>query len=168
MKINYYCEKCGECFNDKDKCIEHENNCKIKFPVKIITINKAFNEKAEIKIFTYPNAEKYGNMMKFIPSSLYCDNVYVNRLFLDKIRSLEDYYAIHTTNFDKEYEKECIQRLFDYKKESMYKSLKDYEVLIKRSVASINKELLTGNYNVEVNEDFNKMIDEYADYDNEY
>lgn len=168
MKINYCCEKCGECFNDKDKCIEHENNCKIKFPVKIITINKSFNEKEKIKIFTYPNAEKHGNMIKFIPSSPYIDYIHLNRLFLDKIASLTDYYAIHTTNFDKEYEKECIQRLFDYKKKSMYKSLTDYEVSIKRSVASINVGLMTETYNVEVNEDFNKMIDEYSDYDNEY
>lgn len=158
MKINYYCEKCGECFNDKDKCIEHENNCKIKFPVKIITINKAINEKAEIKIFTYPNAEKYGNMMKFIPSSLYCDNVYVNRLFLDKIKSLEDYYAIHTINFDKEYEKECIEKLLNYKKEVLNEAFEEWKNTIKKHLTEIENK----DFNIEVNEDFNKMIDEYT------
>lgn len=164
MKTNFYCESCGKNFDNKDECLEHEKNCGIKFPVKIITINKAINEKAEIKIFTYPEAVRYGDMMKFIPSSIHMDNVYVNRLFLDKIKSLEDYYAIHTTNFDKEYEKECILKLLEYKKEVLNESLEDWKKIIQRHLNEIENK----NVDIKYDENYRLMIDEYSDYDDEY
>ena len=96
--------------------------------------------------------------MKFIPSSIHMDNVFIDSLYLDKIASLEDYYAIHTTNFDKEYEKECIQKLLDYKKEVLQEALEDWKKIIQRHLNEIENK----NVDIKYNENYRLMIDEYS------
>ena len=160
MKVNYYCEKCGRNFNNQDQCIKHENNCGLKKPVKLICLNTSIQQNHHyIGIYTYPNAIIYGDTIKFFPSN-HITEIYLNRLSLDRIKKYDTRYVIHTYNMDKEYEKECIKKLLDYKKEELKKSLQEYENVINKNIEQIDK----NNYQIEINEDFNMIIQDEMDY----
>ena len=122
--VSYVCDKCKRSFNDEKDYKEHIEYCQKSFPIKGIFIERFLicengRQELGIEIKYYKNAILIDkDTICLVPQSRYADDVFttkLNQLFLDKISTYDEgeYFGIYTTNFSKEYEDECIEKLLN-------------------------------------------------------
>lgn len=141
MKQLFMCDKCGKTFYDNNDCKDHEKNCQKLFPIKGILIGKDINEKTKIKIVEYPKAILISDKkINLLPNSRYVEPIEIKNLHLDDIYENEDCYGIYTANFDMEYEKECLNKLISYRKESLKTDFINRIQKLEKNLKDIEKE----------------------------
>ena len=130
MKKLFYCEKCNATFDSEKECMEHEEYCQKSLPVKCILIDNYFwedNDKININIMEYSTAVLVGkDKIKLVATSYHFLPFKIDLLHLDKIYEFKENIGIFTTNFNEKYEKECIEKLIQKRKEVLKKRLEDY------------------------------------------
>lgn len=132
--FNYFeCDKCGKRFENKKSCLEHENNCFQKMPLKAILCKNFITlpkEGLEIIIHEYYDSYILGDQVCFYEKD-YEYNIMpsLNSLCLDKVKTDDnnDFFVIYTTDFSKKHEKECIEKILNERKKYYQKSLEEYE-----------------------------------------
>lgn len=169
MKTKFVCEKCNKCFETENECIEHEKICCLKesLPIKGIFIGTDNDENFEIYIMEYPTATLFEkNKIKLVGESYHFIPFEISKLNLEEI--YEYNYAslgIFTTNFSKEHEEECIDKLIKRNKEIF----KDYlEASIKNAKEKLEKlkntEYKIDEIKIERKKDCHQVISDFEDY----
>ena len=162
MKIIFKCEKCLKTFDNQNECETHEKNCVChkKFPIKAFYIERRLLKESSnftgyptISIYGYPNAElKDEFSVILLPNSnsiLHLDTIQLDEIHDNSF--LGNTYCIYTTNFSKEYEKECIEKLLNYRKAEFESHLK----LVEKNIKNIDDK----NYYLDINENANMVMD---------
>ena len=119
----FECEICHTKYSKKETAIEcEEKHNKLKIiPIKCIAIYAGCYP--EIRIDFYPNARyrKEDNRIQLHTKSDYYGSEFTQYVFdeiqVDYHNTDDDHpnYKIYTTNLDKQHEKECIDKLVEYK-----------------------------------------------------
>lgn len=159
MKQIFSCEKCGNTFDFKDECIEHEGYCQKNIPTKGIFMENYFDFsddfKFDIHIMEYPNAVLFGkDKINLNANDHHFISADINLLHLDKVWTYGNTLGIFTTNFDKVYEKECIRKLVEKRKENINK----YYDRVSKSIGLELETLKNMNYTLYREEDARQVI----------
>ena len=117
--MNFQCSKCNTIFYNYEECLKHEECCdeKQKCPLKYIVLSND-DSINEFYIYEHPNALHKGNNCYILSQK---HRYYEDTIFEDKLNTIKendnfDFY-ICTDNFDESYEKECINKLINYKRQ---------------------------------------------------
>ena len=135
MKQFFVCDQCGGRFQNQEECLKHEQECYKEFPLKAIFFEDILNQsddKLEICIWEYPKCYIENDKVIFFKKSYkHAFPPSISRLFLENIKHFKPFndteiYCIYTTDFSKEHEKECIEKLLNKRKEIYKEELENY------------------------------------------
>ena len=168
MREWYICDKCSKVFYNREECVKHEGECNINMPIKGMFISLLYmdnGERLKIEVNEYPKAVRVNGDEVRLVDSEHVDSIPISNLELDRIHRCGYEYdgdyvktvGIYTMNFDKEYERKCINKLIEYRRNWLRNEYEDYT---KMHVVNL-KAMTDKDYDVVVDENSEKMYDYY-------
>ena len=150
----YYCEKCDMEFVDKEKCIEHEKQCKNEtFMVKAVAYIDC-----DIVVTIYPEVRKINDMINLYPTKLNGTWFKDSLINFDVPKRMEDGgYIVYTKDMDLQYEDKLARKLIQMQIVSMNESIK----LLSDSIKDQEQKLKTGKMLITPCRTKNELFEEF-------